>query len=345
MKFIDRFEKIPVGTSGVALGFFGIINALIILLSNVNLFDLGPNVNFDPNNFRYFAVVISGILLICLLTKNFVHYKTFHKETKHNLMSSFIPTIFMTMMLFGGWIASYNNEVAHYIGAILWYIVVILHYLYLGWFVYHIILKHDWKNEHFYASWYVPPIGMVVSCTVFGPIFNTGLVPIEFFFFIWFTGFVNLLIMTPIIIYKTIFFANYKNEELGALGIFAAPSNLVLAGYISIFRTNHYFFGQNAFWGLLIFMMIMAIASTWILYIMLFKIFKNRFNPSWAALTFPFAISTTSNLLLAQVFSDTSIMRFFVVLSLIKLTFSLMLIIYITIRYYFLIIKRILNFK
>lgn len=343
MKFLDRFEKVPLGCGGVALGFFGITNALILLLSFIktDVYDIGT-ISFNPIDFRYIPVIISGILLICLLLKNIIHWKVFHQESKHNLFSSFIPTIFMTLMLFGGWIASYNNSVAHYIGAILWYIMVILHYLFLFYFFYHILLKHDWKNDTFYSSWYVPPIGMVVSCTVFNDIYNTGLVPIELFYFIWFTGFVFLLIMSPVVIYKTIFFDNYKKEELGVLGIFAAPSSLVLSGYLNIFGNgHHYFLDQNSFYGLFLFQLVLSMATTFILYIMLFKIILHRFNPSWAALTFPFAISTTATFLSARemYLINSPFFEYLKIVSIIKLSFSLLLISYIAIRYYILLSK------
>lgn len=329
---INNFSKIPVGASGVALGFFGVFNALIAILNFSEI-----NIAFDFTNLRVIPVIISGFLLIFLFVKNIIHKETFKNELNHNLFSSFVPTIFMTLMLFAGWICSYQNNVLNYFGVILWYSSVVFHFLYMILFFKKIIIKHKIYEEKIYASWYVPPIGMVVACTVYQDLFQTGMVPNEIFYIIWFTGFINFIIMFPFVIYKTIFFDNIENHELASLGIFAAPANLCLAGFISIFgQKEHLFLNDSAFFSLLFLQIILAFSTTLILFVMLFKIVKHKFNPTWAALTFPLAISSTSMILSYSIFKNSEIGIMFLVVSIIWLSIALIFIFYITIKYYIL---------
>lgn len=280
--------------------------------------------------------------------------KIFRDEVRDPMLSSFLPTIAMSMMLIGSFMAQLSVigsdakssdiiNAATIIGSIFWYLATTLHIIFMVLFFIHVIKKHDFKNNEVYASWFVPPIGIIVSCTVAGS-FPTTIIPSILFQVIWCFGFAMYIIALPYVLYKIIFADNIHYDRIPTLAIFGAPANLSLAGFISIPDIKQYW-GNDAYWIILIILTILALSTTMFLYVCFFRIFKTKFNPTYASLTFPTAIGALAMLKVSSAISiddsygSTLLSHMFNIIGYIELGISTMIIMYVLIRYLFLIFR------
>lgn len=121
-------------------------------------------------------------------------------------------------------------------------------------------------------------IGIVVA-SVTGPAFkmlNVGRMAF------WF-GFVTYLILLPIVLYRIVKVKELPEQSLPTLAILAAPASLLLAGYMNSFKVKD----MTMVW----FLMALSIIMYVIVIIILFKLLRLKFYPSYSGFTFPLVIS------------------------------------------------------
>ena len=304
--FLMHFKHMPIGLTGLGLGVGGLGNLYAAIFKE--------HVTNNVINYSIIQVIcttITIIFLILILLRNLAHKKTFTNEIKHPLLSSFIPTICMSTMVVAGFFGvigdminygingSLNttipiaSSVFKGIGIIIWYLAVLGHLIFFSMFIYHVFLKHDTKNNNLFASWFVPPVGIIVACTVVGSFNGLNWIPNIFAQIIWYFGFILYLIAFPFITYKLIVHKDLTRSTLPSFAIYGAPANLSLVGFITIFKDVGYY--PDIFKTIIIgFLTILGLLTTLTVYIMFFWIFKIKFNPTYASLTFPLAIGATS---------------------------------------------------
>ncbi|MGL4184059.1 MAG: hypothetical protein ACRCRP_02900 [Metamycoplasmataceae bacterium] len=351
----EKFSKIPVGLTGVGLGMAG-LGSVWTTLINSNVSDEIPD--HILSTFQYFSISFTIFFLILIFIKILFNKNVLKQEISHPLNSSFLPTIFMSLMLVGGFIASiskliYNNlqvNALTIIGAIVWYIAIFGHLATLFSFLFFVVRKHKINQEPIYASWFIPPVGIIASCLV-TPFFPTQLIPTILFQIIWFFGFSLYLIIFPLITFKLIFNKNKAEWTLPTIGIFAAPANLALSGFLSCFieikdGANQYtpllnYYNMSFVYNIIIILAFLGISSTFVVYLILPKIFSLKFNPTFASLTFPLAVGSISTSLVAKVIFSIMGQNVFLIqlhsiisiISYIELTIATTIIFYVLIKY------------
>ena len=140
----EKTRNIPTPLAGLALG----IASMGWCLEN-----LLPLDGHGQNT----GAVVAGILL-CLLTARFVcHPDTLHRDLKHPVVGSIVPTFAMATMV----ISKALGKAFPVTGDILWFFAVGVHLVVLALFIWH--RARDWQMNHMVPSWFVPPVGIVVA--------------------------------------------------------------------------------------------------------------------------------------------------------------------------------------
>ncbi|WP_349763574.1 TDT family transporter [Fusobacterium sp. SYSU M8D902] len=273
--FKEIFKALPVALTGLALGISGISGALSAI--------------FNPA-FLYIGNFISLMLLLPIITKNFLHFDVFKEELKHPTIGSFIPTLDMALMNFS--VVLYHFSPV--LGKGLWLLCIVLHFIFGTSFIYH--RCNSWNMHHMIPSWFVPPIGIVVACVSSSSMGMPFLTQIIFYI-----GFVFYIVMLPLMLYRIIFVERIDDARLPTFAIMAAPPNLCLAGYLVAFSSPNP--------TIVNFLFPLGIFMTALIYIAMFKIFRLDFTPVYASFTFPLAISSTAILKYSKYISSFDLAR------------------------------------
>lgn len=255
-------KRIPTPISGLALA----IASLGLLLEGI----------FPMDHYIQYGLAAIALFFITLLTIRFIkHPNTFLNDLEHPVINSVIPTYSMSLMAISKSIYNLNAT----IGLGLWFFAIVLHVFFLIMF-----LKEQYKikkMENIIPSWFVPPVGIIVSAVS---------LPDPRFAFLaqgifWF-GFVMYMIMLPIVLNRILFYENIAKEKHPTIAIMAAPSSLCLAGYLNVFPSPDFII-TNLLFG-------MAILFTATIYLSFYHIMKEKFHYGFAALTFPMVIGATA---------------------------------------------------
>ncbi|HCX63046.1 MAG TPA: C4-dicarboxylate ABC transporter, partial [Clostridiales bacterium] len=98
----------------------------------------------------------------------------------------------------------------------------------------------------------------------------------------WF-GLISYIFLLPIVIYRTVKIKEIPEPAMPTLIIFAAPASLLLAGYMNSFINKNI----TMVWCLTALSIIMYIAAV----ILIPKLLRLKFYPSYSGFTFPLIIS------------------------------------------------------
>ena len=216
--------------------------------------------------------IISAILFVLMLVK-IVKFTDGVKESLQNpVVASVFPTFSMAAML----LSTYLKPLSQSIAFALWTIGVALHAALIIWFSKKFVL--NFKIKQVFPSWFIVYVGISVA-SVTAPAFKmTNIGQLAFWF-----GFITYIILLPLILYRTVKVKEMPEPTLPTLVIFAAPASLLLAGYMNSFETK----SMAIVWLLAVLSIIMYIAAI----IMLPRLLKLKFYPSYSAFTFPLIIS------------------------------------------------------
>lgn len=370
-KIARKIRRMPLGMTGVALGITGIANAwttffdselthnIISLKKGSNSLNILSNIGFS---FQVITAIIALFFIVLLSVRWIMNRKTFINEAKDPLASSYMPTILMastgvafvigliTQKITGSGPGSHEHPIVNVgtiIASIITLIAVLLHLAFLIFFYIKIIGRHNFKNDAIYVSWLVPTCGISVACG-----FEPGLgflLPSWFFQFFWWLSFTNLIVFYLYMVYKHFFFHRLKAVQLQSMGIFFAAPFLALNGFITMTGTISYY--PEEFKFIIIFIiLVFCMFGTLAYYPIVVRSFINRFNPGFAALTFPAAISALATVKLTNLFYEygltslnstllTSLYSFFGVLAVWFLITGTLIITYVLIKYFILMAK------
>jgi exfoliative toxin A/B len=222
--------------------------------------------------YRIIFGIISAILYILMLIK-LVKFKSGVQESLQNpVVASVFPTFSMATML----LAAYLKPLSQSLAFILWSAGVILHIALIIWFSKKFVLA--FKMKQVFPSWFIVYVGVVVA-SVTAPAFKMNLVGQLAFWF----GLIAYVILLPIVIYRTVKVKEMPEPTLPTLIIFAAPASLLLAGYMNSFETKNI--------SIILLLMSLSILMYIAALIMLPKLLKLKFYPSYSSFTFPLIIS------------------------------------------------------
>ena len=222
--------------------------------------------------YRNIFGTISATLLILMVVKILTDQDGFKENLDNPVVASVFPTFSMGIMLLSTYLKSFAPSFAFR----LWLIGVFLHLILIIWFTKKYALH--FKIKQVFPSWFVVYVGIVVV-SVTGPAYNMANIGQYAFWF----GLITYLILLPIVVYRVVKIKEMPEPSLPTLAIFAAPASLLLAGYMNSVDTK----SMIRVWVLLLVSLIMYLAVI----IMLFRLLKLKFYPSYSGFTFPLIIS------------------------------------------------------
>ncbi|MGL4722798.1 MAG: TDT family transporter [Desulfovibrionaceae bacterium] len=259
-------RDLPVALTGLALGFVGICNVWAMFVGQwISIFGAG----------------IAIIILFFIGCKNIICFTHFLTELSHPLISNFIPTYAMALMVVSSVLVAFLPIVAK----VLWVFAIIMHFICMVHFFYS--RRKVISLDHILPSWFVPPVGIVVACVTAGVMGETDIAR-----FIFFLGFTLYMILLPVILYRVLFAERISDAELPTFAIIGAPANLCLAGVLTVFPTpNPYIVSL---------LLALAVCTTFLVYLSIIRMARMTFTPLFASFTFPLAIGATAILLYAN---------------------------------------------
>ncbi len=249
-------KKIPLSLAGVMLGIAALGN-LLLSYSKVLQLTCG---------------VVSAIVGVLLLIKLIMYPGLIKEDFKNPVMASVAGTFPMALMLLSVYSKPYIGGIAKYI----WLFAIILHVVLMFYFTVQFVFHLDITK--IVASYYIVYVGIAVA-SITAPAYEM----FELGTFIFWFGFVSLLILLVLVTYRYVKYNKVAEPLKPLFCIYAAPTSLCLAGYNQSV--------ENKSLPFIVFMAIMATCIYIIVLINLPKFLKLKFYPSYAAFTFPFVIS------------------------------------------------------
>lgn len=225
--------------------------------------------------FRNIFGLISAVLFILMIAKILKFPKGVKESLDNPVAASVFPTFSMATMLLSTYIKPFAGSLA----LAVWIAGLVFHMALIFLFTKKYVV--NFKIKQVFPSWFIVFVGIVVA-SVTGPAFNAAAVGQMAFYF----GLISYLLLLPTVLYRVVKIKEIPEPALPTLAIFAAPASLLLAGYINSFASKN----MAMIWFLAVLSIIMYIAVI----IMLFKLLKLKFYPSYSAFTFPLVISGIS---------------------------------------------------
>lgn len=236
------------------------------------LFALGNLVQSYSNTLRLMFASIGAIILILFLIKIFKYPEFLKEELKKPIPASVLPAFSMGLMLLAGYIKPLNFSLASWI----WYLAIGIHIALIALFTRRFI--NDFKIKTVFPSWFIVYVGIAVAA-VSAPVFENLFIGKLAFWF----AFICYILLMPLVIKRLNKCPEMPEPAKPTFAILAAPASLLLAGYINSFQ------GQRL--AIVYFLLIASQVTYFIVLFNMPRLLKNKFNPSFAAFTFPVVIS------------------------------------------------------
>ncbi|MCX5774645.1 MAG: TDT family transporter [Fusobacteria bacterium] len=261
---LNKFKNLPVGLTGCGLGVATISTAWS---------------NFGLNYQKVPLLLIAFIFMISIIIKDLRFPKVFLSEVKNPVIGSYVPTLAMCLMIWAGILHSFNISCINGFSVNLWLFAIALQII-LGILFFYFQIK-NYKHSSFVPSWYIPPIGIIVACVngklmghdIIGTILLSICIPLY-------------IVMMALLLDRLIFHVRLTKQNRATFGIMAAPASLCLAGYLTVIKHPNEI--------ILHILVTLAILMTFLLYIAFTRLLREKFNPGFAAFTFPLAIGVVA---------------------------------------------------
>jgi exfoliative toxin A/B len=252
----------PIGGLSLGIASIGIAWALIF-----------PSMHFWALNI---SGAIAILLIIPLLLKFIFNPHIIWDDLASPYRGSLFPSLAMAVMIIGYDLLKIN----YFVGYTVWLLGLFAHLLLTGFFVY--FMTKNFRFESILPSWFIPPVGIIVACVTM-PAAHWQL-PLQYLFYIGLAAFVILL---PCVLFRLILKDKLHDEILPSLCILAAPANLCLIGYLSIFSNPDLF--------LIVFLFSGGCIMTLLIYIALPILLRLPFTPGFSSFTFPPILSAVAS--------------------------------------------------
>ena len=212
---------------------------------------------------------LAVIFLILLLIKGVNYTDIIKQDLKNPIQASVISTLPMALMILSGYLKS----------VMVWRIALCIHIAWMLYFTINFMVKP--KLQQIFASYFIVYVGIgaaVVTAPQFGQYKIGELI-------VWF-GIISFIILLTIITARYIKIKEIPEPAKPLICIYAAPVSLCLVGYLQCAESK----SESVVVGLFLVSVVFYIFALWkaICYLRL------PFFPSYAAFTFPFAISAVA---------------------------------------------------
>lgn len=222
--------------------------------------------------YRSIFGIISAILFVLMLIKIVKFTGGVKEQLQNPVVASVFPTFSMATML----LSTYLKPISQSLAFALWSIGIIFHIVLIIWFSKKFVL--NFKIKQVFPSWFIVYVGIVVA-SVTGPAFKMNNIGQLAFWF----GFITYIILLPVVTYRTIKVKEMPEPTLPTFVIFAAPASLLLAGYINSFETKKM--------AMVLILAALSLVMYIVAIVLLPRLLKLKFYPSYSAFTFPLIIS------------------------------------------------------
>ena len=253
---VKLLEKFPLPISGLILG----------------LAALGNLLQSYGEVFRIILGAIAGILLILFMAKLVIFAQQVKESLNNPVVASVFPTFPMAVML----LSTYLKPNLPTLAVAMWFGGLILHLLLIIWFSVKYVNK--FKLKQFFPSWLIVYVGIAIT-SITAAAYNMTIVG-QIAFWFGLAAYPFLLSLTLIRIIKV---KEIPEPAMPTLAILAAPASLLLAGYLRAFAEKN----------MLLVFLLMALSFVFYaaVIVMLPKLLRLKFYPSYSAFTFPLIIS------------------------------------------------------
>ena len=294
-------RKTPIPTGGLALG----------------LASLGNLLHPFSEIIHWICGSLSCLLLLVLTIKCIIYPKMIRADLHNSIFASVGATSTMAAMV----LTTYFVDLNYWAAFLVWCSAVVVHFAMMAFFIARYFPKFDLKEV--FPTYFIAFVGVaVVGLTA--PDFGSEIIG-QIAFWIALVGYAITLVLV------TLRYIKHPVPE-GARPLFciyAAPSNLLLATFFALDLQNHLFLVEI----LLIsgqFFLIMVCIKAW-------RFLFYKFYPSFAAMTFPFAITaislTQSINYFAEQGASTGLLELLHALSVAETALATFFVIYAFIRY------------
>jgi len=280
-----------------------------------------------------YVLAIGAIIpLLLYVLKIVFNFPAFKQDLKHPVFTCIVPAFSMALMILSLFLGKVHLES----GITLWFISIGLHLVFTITFLYNVIKGFKWEN--FIPAYYVAPVGIIcaVVCGAgFAPTLGTNFTILNEALFwygvLWYIGLLPAMITR--LLQKTI-----PGPKKPTIIIMNAPPNLIVAGYVTLGAM-----GVVIQPMLLLILVVFSLLTTVYVYIMLgWKLLRTKFNPGFAAYTFPTVIASVGMLKYSVYLGmqGNPLSGSFKTLGIIELIISTIIVLYVAICFlYFLVIK------
>ncbi len=217
-----------------------------------------------------------GIIGIALITLIVLKFMLAPRETlvllRDPIIASVFPNFSMALLVAATFFTTYPL-----LANLIWYTGVILQYSLLGYFTWYFVGRTHLRLTQLYPSWFIVYIGIgVIPLTAAH--FNPLLGQVTFWLALG-----TYLVLLPLVLWRILIVRQMPEATLPLITVLAAPGSLCLAGYLRDFAHPQ----TNLLWSLVI---LAQLAYLFVLVLMP-RLARIPFYPSYAAFTFPLVIS------------------------------------------------------
>jgi exfoliative toxin A/B len=257
--------KVPVPICGLSLG-----------LASLDRF-LWYNYN-DAYTFNIFALFSFAIAILFTL-RIFADRRGILRDIESPAVFAVLPTYTMTLFLLTAYVEDHIGGIAGGVSFVIWAGAVIASFVMMIFFVKRFFLR--FSIEKVFPSWIVIFVGYVVA-SVTSPSFGAE----EIGRILFWSGLIGYLSLTPLLAYRTVIVRKIPEPLVPQTAIFTAPVNLCIVGCLTVYAAPP---------EMVVHVLTVLGVMTYAVVIAYLPIMLNRkFYPSFAALTFPLAISAVS---------------------------------------------------
>lgn len=261
-----KLQNLPIGVAATLLGTLTLSNVFALM---------------GFNFFRHLTVNFGVIIIIAGFLKLLYYPKQVFKELDDTVLASIYPTFAMAMML----MASYYVKYSYIVGKTLWLFAILVNLMIIIFFIKNNLIK-KFEHHKFLPPYFVPFVGIIVAVITSGDMNSPLLTKIIFYF-----SFIAYFIILPFMIYR-LATKPVADIPYPTICIMAAPPSLCLVAYLTLFKTPNVY--------LTLFLYSIVFIMNIYMYTKFPKIFRMKFAPTFAGITFPLAITTLGTFKVAQ---------------------------------------------
>jgi len=259
-KFI---KSIPMAICGIALAIASLGNLLAL-----NGF----------TQLRAACGILSAVVLIIYLMKLVLDFPHANAELKTPIPLSVMPTATMTLMLLAVYVRDYLSAG---VAVVMWYASLAAHIAIMGLFIKRFVV--GFKLGTVFPTWFVAGVG-IVTASVTAPAFGAQAIG-QIIFYI---GFVLYPVVVIAMILRMRKVRVFPEPALPTMAIFTAPPSLLTVGYFQSFAP------YERITAVIYILLGIAFISYICVTVMMVRLLKIKFYPTYAAFGFPYVISATA---------------------------------------------------